>query len=287
MVLKKFFDPNIKRRPMRVACFMSGSGTNVIKIIEHQIQSIKEVDKVKSYPKKVKNSTDFFHKGAPFEVVFLFSDRTDFNKCKVEKISKKYKIPFKANDIREYYKTRGYKDRRNMKVRREFDSETLEYLKEYDIDCVALGGYMSIVTEVIFNNHPTINVHPADLTILNEKGKRKYTGEHTVRDAIIAGETYIASSTHLATAEVDGGPLLLISERLTIELPSGITLDLLKKQENEELLEKIADSYQNKLKEKGDWVIFPKTLELMAKGLIEFDENNKIYVNGTLAPLRL
>ena len=34
MSQKLLFDPN--RQPMRVACFMSGSGTNVRRLIEHQ-----------------------------------------------------------------------------------------------------------------------------------------------------------------------------------------------------------------------------------------------------------
>jgi len=287
MVLKKFFDPKIKKRPMRVACFMSGSGTNVIKIIEHQLQSRNKDEGLTKHAKIGEQSFDKFSTSPPYEVVLLFSDRTDFNKSKVAEISKRYNIPYKANDIREFYKKRGYKDRRNMDVRREYDKITLGYLKEYKVDCVALGGYMSIVTEVIFENYPTINVHPADLTILNEEGKRKYTGEHTVRDAIIAGETYVSSSTHLATAEVDGGPLLLVSKKLDIKLPSNINLEFLRKKENAELLEKIADTHQNKLKELGDWVIFPKTLELMAVGLIEYDENNRIFIKGSPAPLRL
>ena len=62
---------------------------------------------------------------------------------------------------------------------------------------------------------------------------------------------------------------------------------MLQKEENSELLEGIADSHQDKLKEMGDWVIFPKTLEFMARGIIEYDENDKIFINGKPAPFRL
>ncbi|MBI3413438.1 MAG: hypothetical protein HY051_05165 [Candidatus Aenigmarchaeota archaeon] len=34
--LHKLYDPGIEQRPMRVADLMSGSGTNVVKTIEHQ-----------------------------------------------------------------------------------------------------------------------------------------------------------------------------------------------------------------------------------------------------------
>ncbi|NVM01133.1 MAG: formyl transferase [Candidatus Helarchaeota archaeon] len=269
MTRKKFFDPKIQKRPMRVAGFMSGSGTNIIKIIENQIKY------------KEEGLTSLY------EVVLLFSDRSDFKKCRISEISNKYNIPFEANDIREFYRKKGYKDRRNMEVRKEYDQITMGYLEKYEIDCVALCGYMSIVTNVIFDRFPTINVHPADLSILNDKGRRKYTGEHTVRDAIYAGEKHVRSSTHLATAEVDGGPLLVLSAPLAVNLPPNVTLDSLKKEETAELLNQIADSHQDKLKELGDWVIFPKTLELLAQGLIEKDDKDKIFINESPAPLRL
>lgn len=269
MARKKLFDPIIQKTPMRVAGFMSGSGTNIIKIIENHM-------------KYQENSLT-----CPYKVVLLFSDRTDFKKCRISEISKKYNILYEVNDIREFYKKRGHEDRKNMEVRREYDQITLGYLKKYEIDCVALCGYMSIVTDVIFDTFPTINVHPADLSILNDKGMRKYTGEHTVRDAIYAGEKNVRSSTHLATAEVDGGPLLVLSAPLAVNLPPNVTLESLKKEENAELLNKIADSHQEKLKELGDWVIFPKTLELMAQGSIEKDTKSKIYINTSPAPLRL
>ena len=284
---KKFFDPKIQKRPMRVAGFMSGSGTNIIKIIENQIKYKKEGFTVIKSPTSSETIYEEMRITSPYEVVLLFSDKTDFIKCRISKISKQYGIPFEANDIREFYSKRGYKDRRNMEVRKQYDHVTLEYLKKYEIDCVALCGYMSIVTNVIFDNFPTINVHPADLSILNDKGERKYTGEHAVRDAIYAGEKYIRSSTHLATADVDGGPLLVISVPVNVKLPSNITLENLKKEENEEILNQIADSHQDELKEIGDWIIFPKTLELMAQGLIEKDEKNKIFINRNPAPLRL
>ena len=264
----KLHDPELRKGPMRVAGFMSGSGTNIIKIIENE----------RKYKKEGKIS--------PYEVVFLFSDRTDFKKCRISEISNQYDIPFHANNIREFYRKRGYKDRRNMEVRREYDRITLKYLEKYQVDCVALCGYMSIVTDIIFDRFPTINVHPADLSILTA-GKRKYKGEHAVRDAILAGEKFLASSTHLATVDVDGGPLLIISTPLEVKLPSDVMLDELKREKNEDLLNKIADSHQDKLKQIGDWVIFPKVLEFLAQGLVEKDEKKIIYIKGSPAPLRL
>jgi len=48
------------------------------------------------------------------------------------------------------------------------------------------------------------------------------------------------------------------------------------------LLKKIAKEHQNKLKELGDWKIFPLTLEWIAEGRFAIDENRKIYFDGKL-----
>jgi folate-dependent phosphoribosylglycinamide formyltransferase PurN len=251
---------------MRVAGLMSGSGTNIRKILEKQ----RELEKNEGQ--------------APYKMVCLLSDVRDPEKCKIRQIARDYNLDYKINDIWEFYRKRGQTNKRDMKLRREFDGITLEYLKEKRVNCVALGGYMSIVTEVIFGALPTINVHPADLSIRDSTGKRKFTGDHAVRDAILAGAKEIRSSTHIATAEVDGGPLLLISEPVMINLPDSITLQDLKKEENRELLEEITDSHQNQLKEKGDWVIFPQTLLYLAKGLVAVEEDGSLIIDGEPRP---
>ena len=254
-------------RPMQVAGLMSGSGTNIRKILEKE-QELKEEEGA-----------------SPYELVFLFSDVGDPSKCKIQDIANEYNLPYQINDIWEFYKALGETTKRDMNIRREYDEITLGYLKEYDIDCVALGGYMSIVTEIIFEAIPTINVHPADLSIMDEKTrKRKFTGDNAVRDAILAGASEIRASTHIATAAVDGGPLLLISKPIQIEMPPKITLEKLKNDQNKELLKSLTETHQNELKTIGDWVIFPLSLIYLAKGLISIDDKGFVYIEGKPVP---
>ncbi|MDP6180443.1 MAG: hypothetical protein QGG48_11175, partial [Desulfatiglandales bacterium] len=68
MPITPIFDPQQKGRPMRLAAFMSGSGTNIIKLIERE----KNLG--------AKNGL------SPFEVIFIFSDRSD-GSCEGEKIA--------------------------------------------------------------------------------------------------------------------------------------------------------------------------------------------------------
>jgi len=205
--------------------------------------------------------------------------------CKIKDIAFQKDIPYEVNDIWDFYKDRGHENKRDMGVRAEYDLETIKFLKEHDVDAVALAGYMSIVTKEIFNLVPTINVHPADLTI-EENGKRKFIGDNAVRDAILAGEEQVASSTLLVNESVDGGPLLLVSKSLKVELPFELELDFLKNPENKSVLTEITDRNQNELKKVGDWVIFPRTLEYLGNGQIEIDDDNKISIKGKPAPLR-
>jgi folate-dependent phosphoribosylglycinamide formyltransferase PurN len=255
MKIKPFFDP--RKQPMRVACFMSGSGTNVRKIIEHQIKLKKEK--------------------SPYKVVLIFTDNPESN---AKNIAKEYGIPLEVNYIKEFYHGKDLKDR---SIREEFDKKTLELIKPYDIDIIALGGYAWVVTKSLLSKYTIVNVHPADLSV-TEKGKRKYVGLYHIpfMKAILAGEKSLHSSTHLVTEEVDMGQILVISKPLKVELPRGITIEDLRKPENKELLIKISEEHQNKLKEVGDWKIFPLTLQWIAEGRFGMDEKRNVYFDGKL-----
>ncbi|MBN1102117.1 MAG: formyl transferase [Deltaproteobacteria bacterium] len=254
------FDPDKVGRPMRVAAFMSGSGTNIVRLIE--------LEKIL----RAKEGTP------PFEVAFIFSDRSD-GTCHGEKIACERAIPYISLDIRTFHRLRGLK--RNVAVpeglhaRREFDKTPATLIRSFDIDVVALGGYMSYTTI-----ERCINVHPADLSILTSDGKRRYVGDHAVLDAIAAGETSLRSSTIWTDQGVDTGPVLMISKPLPVELP--LPLDDLRR--NRERLIRVSEEHQARLKETGDWKIFPRTVEMIARGRFALDPMGMVYVDGLPVP---
>ncbi|MCW3979394.1 MAG: formyltransferase family protein, partial [Candidatus Bathyarchaeota archaeon] len=125
------------------------------------------------------------------------------------------------------------------------------------------------------------NVHPADLSIMDDE-ERKYVGIHVVRDTILAGETEIRASTHVVREKVDHGEILVISEPVHVKLPEGATLDAL--EQDKKLLAKVVDEHQDLLKERGDWVIYPLTLQMIAEGRFALDGEGNIYLDGELAP---
>jgi folate-dependent phosphoribosylglycinamide formyltransferase PurN len=260
METKPIFDPKTRGLPMRVAAFMSGSGTNIIKLIQREKELRKETG------------------SSPFHIVFIFSDRSD-GKCRGEEIACENGIPYFSYDIRTFYRLRGLKksiaDPQGLSVRKEFDSLAARLIKAFDIHIIALGGYMSYITL-----DGCINVHPADLSIRTPDGMRKYVGDHAVLDAIAAGETALRSSTLFTDKGVDTGPLLMVSQPLPVQLPEPLEQLL----EDRNKLLKIAQEHQERLKEIGDWKIFPSTIEMIARGLFGMDRQNRVYVDGTPVP---
>jgi folate-dependent phosphoribosylglycinamide formyltransferase PurN len=245
---------------MRVAAFMSGSGTNIIRLI----------DREKSL--KAKNGS------SPYEVVFIFSDRSD-GSCQGEKIAHETGIPYFSYDIRSFHRLKGLKRSvdtpEGLSARKAYDRVAGKLISAFEIDVIALGGYMSYITL-----NRCVNVHPADLSILTPDGKRKFVGDHAVLDAIEAGETVLRSSTLWTDQGVDTGPLLMVSDPLYVKLPEPLK-PLLKDRER---LNQVAQEHQQRLKEIGDWKIFPITLEMIARGRFALDQDNRVYVDDQPLP---
>jgi folate-dependent phosphoribosylglycinamide formyltransferase PurN len=254
------FDPKAAGRPMRVAGFMSGSGTNILRLIERE--------------KLLKARAG----ASPFEVVLIFSDRSD-GSCYGESIACDTSIPYASYDIRTFHRLRALKRTvttpEGLEARREFDRVAASLVKAFEVDLIALGGYMSYLTL-----SRCINVHPADLSILNSKGKRKYVGDNAVVDAIAAGEKLLRSSTIWTDRGLDTGPLLMVSDPVRVQLPEPLESLV---SDREKLLS-VAEEHQNRLKEAGDWKIFPTTIEMIARGRFAFDEEKRVYVDGQPVP---
>ncbi|MDP4039257.1 MAG: formyltransferase family protein [Candidatus Pacearchaeota archaeon] len=246
MALRELYHPESGR--MKVAGLISGSGSNLRKIIEHG--------------RAIESS-----KGrSPYQVVVIFSDNPASN---AEKIGNEYGIPVVVRDLGAFYKERG-KPKKDLTVRAEFDEGTVEALKPFNVNVAAYAGYMSIATPVLIDAFLGVNVHPADLSVM-DGDKRKYIGDHAVRDAIVAGEKQLKATTHIIEQQVDCGRILMVSAPLDVNLPEGFDLN------NKDQVNSVSDVHQNRLKEVGDWVIFPRTLEYLADGRYSQDEQGKLY----------
>ncbi|HUP62855.1 MAG TPA: formyltransferase family protein [Thermoanaerobaculia bacterium] len=95
--------------------------------------------------------------------------------------------------------------------RREYDAGTRDLLRAAGTDLVLLLGYTYIVTDTLLYEYPILNIHDSDLRITRPDGERRYTGLHSTRDAILAGEKETRSTLHVVTDKLDGGPIISVS----------------------------------------------------------------------------
>lgn len=188
MTLQPLYDP--RNGVMRVIGFMSGSGTNIRKLLEHQHRMVYQA----------------------YEIVALFSDKAESN---APPIAKEFDIPVVVRDIRGFYKKRET-PLKDLSLRPQFELAALTSLHGYEAVAAAYGGYMSILSPVLVKSYIGVNVHPADLSIKSLDGKPKYRGGHAVADAIHAGESVLRASTHLMNLEVDCGGVLMISNPIPV-----------------------------------------------------------------------
>jgi phosphoribosylglycinamide formyltransferase-1 len=263
--------PNPIYRPepgnyMRVACFMSGSGTNARRIIERS----------QMY-------------GASFKVELIFTDvkdetlgRDGVKACRALDIAKEFGIEYKCVDIIDFYKSRGQTSKRDLSLRPDFDKLVVDAIEAHNIDLIALAGYMSITTIPLLDryNGRIVNVHPADLSVMVD-GERKYVGVNTVRDTILSGEKVLRATTHIVREKVDHGEILVISKPVEVRLPTGVTLEMLR--DNRELLKTVVEEHQDRLKREGDWEIYPLTVQMIGEGRFAL-ENDLVYLDGETLP---
>jgi phosphoribosylglycinamide formyltransferase 1 len=78
----------------------------------------------------------------------------------------------------------------------------VEALKRHQVDVVAMAGFGTVLGPPIFDVYSgrILNTHPALLPA--------FKGWHAVRDAIEAGVKVTGTTVHIATEEVDAGPIL-------------------------------------------------------------------------------
>ena len=83
-----------------------------------------------------------------------------------------------------------------------YTDEVVEVLRAHDIDLVVMAGYGTIFSEAIHRafRDRILNTHPALLP--------SFKGWHAVRDALDYGVKVTGCTVHVATLEVDAGPIL-------------------------------------------------------------------------------
>lgn len=249
-MLKPIINP--ARGKLRVLGYCSGSGNTLWKAYELQ----KEMEKTPE--------------GCPFEIVGIFADKPD---SKAVAAAKAYGVPYVAVDIRKYYADRNtpLKDRT---LRAQFDREVLEQVEQFGADMILLAGYVWATTDIVLDRYTVVNVHPADLAVTGEDGHRLLAGANGIKSAFDNKMDYLRASSHIATKELDAGPLLVRSPKIPVDYT-------LFSDEEERF------RYYLKLVNEQSRLVGARTVLELALGNFETDETGKLYYKGEPAPTGL
>ena len=235
------------RGKLRVIGLASGSGNTLWKALEMQRQ-------MEDMPE-----------GCPFEIVGIFTDNPA---AKCVSTARELGIPCKSVDIRQFYAKRG-KPIKDREVRREYDQQILDAVRGWGAELILLAGYVWATTDQLLSEYTVINVHPADLRAMKD-GRRAYAGANGVGRTLKAREPAIAATSHLATSQLDGGPLLMVSESVPIDY--GIC--------EKEMLERRC----LKLVNEQNRLVGARTLLEIAQGNYAMDESGAFYFKGEAIP---
>lgn len=137
----------------------------------------------------------------------------------------------------------------DFKARKKYFKEVSEFIKPFKAHLIMLSGFMLVITDPLLHEYKwrIVNIHPADLSVRGKDGRRKYVGKNAVAKVIAAGEKEIRATTHFVTDEVDGGPIIRMSNSIDIR-PDDTP-----------------ESLQERLKEMNEGFLYEWTLYDLAK----------------------
>jgi folate-dependent phosphoribosylglycinamide formyltransferase PurN len=177
---------------------------------------------------------------------------------------------------------------RNPQRRAAFDRELAGALRRCGARLAALAGYDWVLGPELCRTFLFVNVHPGDLRVRDDDGRRLYAGLGWVptAKAILNGERFVRACTHLVNAKLDGGPIARVSRPVPVDLPEGVTPDNILppgvnlgeiirdlrsggRRFGQEPIVRISRQTQERLKIEGDWVEFPRTVQALAGLLLE------------------
>ncbi len=137
--------------------------------------------------------------------------------------------------------------------REKFDRELVRILHEYQVDLIALAGFMRVLTQGFLQEFPgrVINIHPALLPSFPGLGVRQKAIDHGVR--------FSGCTVHFVDAGVDTGPIII--QAVVPVYPDDAEEDL----KNRIL------ALEHK--------IYPKALQLFAQGRLDI-VGRKVFIQG-------
>ena len=137
-----------------------------------------------------------------------------------------------------------------------FEQALLDELKKQQPDIIVMAGFMRVLSAEFIAHYSgrILNIHPSLLP--------DFTGLHTHQRALAAGRKRHGCSVHFASAELDGGPLIMRAEVAVLDTDNEETLALRVLQQEHE--------------------IYPLCIQWLCEGKIKLRNNEVFYCNEKL-----
>ena len=150
------------------------------------------------------------------------------------------------------FSTKSTDPREKQAAREAYDRAVLDALKQYDVELVALAGYMRIVTPVLIDSYPNrmMNIHPSLLP--------SFPGLDVQQKALDWGVKLAGCTVHFVTEGVDEGPIILQTSVPVLDGDSAETLAA------RILIE--------------EHKIYPRAIQLYAEGRLRVD-GRRVYID--------
>ena len=139
-------------------------------------------------------------------------------------------------------------ERKDFLTKQDFENAILSALKNAEIDVVVLAGFMCILSENFVNAYKDriLNVHPSLIPSFCGEG---YYGLKVHESALEYGVKVTGATVHFVNEIADGGKIIM---QKAVDVKQGDTPEVL----------------QRRVMEEAEWVILPKSVEMVCKNLL-------------------
>lgn len=136
-------------------------------------------------------------------------------------------------------------ERKNYKVKKDFEAEIIDTLKKEGIGLIVLAGYMKMLSADFIKAYENkiLNIHPALLP--------SFKGASGIKDAFEYGVKVTGPTVHFVTVDMDAGPVIMQS-------PVKVTED-----DTEESLAEAIHEEEHK--------IYPRAIQLFVEGRLKIE----------------
>ena len=247
--------------PRKAALFLSGQGSNAEAVLN-----------------------DLAESPADYTVSVLVTDAPE--KSRARELAARFGLPLIEHDLKKFYAAHGavstsLATAEGRRLRELWTEELRSKLADYDVDFGILAGFMTLCN--IAADLPCLNVHPGDLTVTDESGRRIFAGLHSgpVEEVLcMPGMDYFRSSVIVVrpfsgdgAEDMDTGFILGVSGAVPADRAGRTAEEWGEIRKKRVPGMRVADELRalalkniNVLKELGDHVVLPAVLRRFAAG---------------------